>query len=171
MSVVFTIGYESTDIEDFVATLQAARIEVLADVRAVAASRKKGFSKTALREKLQEAGIQYLHFRNLGDPKPGRDAARAGQFEKFKTIYSAHFEKPEAQEDFENLVSVVFNQATCLLCYERLPENCHRAIVAENMRQFDLGVFDLYPDDPTRYVRNAAKLPRHHPRQSPAAAE
>ena len=48
MSVVFTVGYEGTDIDLFVRTLKAAGVERLADVRAVAASRKAGFSKTKL---------------------------------------------------------------------------------------------------------------------------
>ena len=45
MTTVFTIGYEGTDIDRIVATLQAVGVKVLADVRAVAVSRKKGFSK------------------------------------------------------------------------------------------------------------------------------
>jgi uncharacterized protein (DUF488 family) len=45
MSVVYTIGYESTDIDRFVTTLKTAGIERVADVRAVTLSRKKGFSK------------------------------------------------------------------------------------------------------------------------------
>ena len=48
MSVVYTIGYESTDIDRFVTTLKTAGIERVADVRTVALSRKKGFSKKAL---------------------------------------------------------------------------------------------------------------------------
>lgn len=171
MSVVFTIGYEGSDIDAFVATLKAVNIQVLADIRAVAGSRRPGFSKNSLRDRLAQAGIEYIHYKNLGDPKPGRDAARSGQFEKFRTIYNAHLQRSEAQEDFANLVEVVFNQATCLLCYERLPENCHRAIVAKRMGRFDLDVFDLFADDPSRYVRNSTKIPRHYPRQSTAAAE
>jgi hypothetical protein len=49
-------------------------------------SRKKGFSKTALRERLEAEGIAYFHFVELGDPKPGRDAARAGRFAEFKKV-------------------------------------------------------------------------------------
>jgi uncharacterized protein (DUF488 family) len=63
-ATVFTIGYEGTTVSTFVAKLQAARIKVLADVRAL--SRKKGFSKNSLRAFLQEQGIRYLHFGELG---------------------------------------------------------------------------------------------------------
>ena len=40
MNLVFTIGYEGTDIERFIETLKIVGVKVLADVRAVALSRK-----------------------------------------------------------------------------------------------------------------------------------
>lgn len=171
MSVVFTIGYEGTDLDSFVETLKAAHIEVLADVRAIAASRKKGFSKTALRNRLEAEGITYLHFPKLGDPKEGREAAKSGNYEKFRAIYGAHIQKPESLSDLKNLAEVVFSKATCLLCYEREPKHCHRSIVAKKLEQYGVVVFDLFGDDPKRYVRNSSKVPRHNPSQSITAAE
>ena len=43
----YTIGYEGMIIEAFIASLCAQRIAHLVDVREVALSRKKGFSKSA----------------------------------------------------------------------------------------------------------------------------
>lgn len=171
MSVVYTIGYEGTDIDRFVDTLKAAGVRRVADVRAVALSRKKGFSKKSLAARLEAEGIDYLHFVELGDPKPGREAARAGLFEKFRAIYGAHFDSEDAQASLRKLVGAAGEKPTCLLCFERDPVTCHRSIVAEEMsRSKGFEVFDLYGDDPARYVRNASRLPRHHPRQSAAAA-
>jgi uncharacterized protein (DUF488 family) len=90
MSVVFTVGYEATDIDRFVKTLKVVGVKKLADIRAVAVSRKVGFSKNKLASRLSKEGIEYLHLMALGDPKPGRDAARAGKYELFRTIYSNH---------------------------------------------------------------------------------
>ncbi len=170
VSVVYTIGYEGTDIDRFVATLKAVGIKVLADVRAVAASRKKGFSKSALKARLEEEGITYAHLVNLGDPKPGREAARAGRYDEFQAIYNEHFEGAEAQAALETLSNIVGERPTCLLCFERTPENCHRSIIADSLRLSGLEVFNLYGDDPDRYVRHAAKLPRYHPREGASAA-
>ncbi len=78
MSVVYTIGYEGTDIDRFVATLKAVGVRRLADVRALALSRKKGFSKRSLAARLKAEGIDHIHLVGLGDPKTGREAARAG---------------------------------------------------------------------------------------------
>lgn len=171
MNVLYTIGYEGTDIDRFVRTLKSVGVERLADVRALAHSRKKGFSKKALAARLADEGIEYVHFVALGDPKAGRDAARAGRYEEFRTIYGKHFNSSEAQASIEELSRHVVEAPTCLLCFERDPAICHRTIVAEHLAGCNsLEIFDLYGDDPDRYVRNAAKIPRHHSRQSSAAA-
>lgn len=167
MSVVYTIGYEGTDIERLVSTLKAVGVRQLADVRAVPISRKKGFSKNSLAARLASEGIGYLPFQSLGDPKPGREAARAGRYEAFRAIYSAHLDSPDARDAIEALAIVTAEEPTCLLCFERDPLTCHRSMIA-----VELGhkVFDLYGDDPERYVRNAAGIPRHDRYQGAAAA-
>ena len=171
MSVVYTVGYEGTDIERFVATLKAVGVQCLADVRAVAISRKKGFSKKKLAARLEEEGIQYFHFQVLGDPKPGREAARAGQYALFRAIYSAHLDSDDAQESLRELMAVAGKMSTCLLCFERDPATCHRSAIANEMSQrHGFEVFDLYGDEPERYVRNSRRMPRYHPREGAAAA-
>ena len=60
---------------------------LLADVRAVALSRKRGFSKNVLRDALAEDEIGYRHFRELGTPKAGREAARAGDAARMYEIF------------------------------------------------------------------------------------
>lgn len=170
MSVVYTIGYEGTDIDRFVETLKVVGIKVLADIRAVAGSRKKGFSKSALKARLEDEGIIYTHFMELGDPKPGRDAARAGRYDEFQLIYIGHLEGVEPQAALEDLSEIVRESPTCLLCFERLPETCHRSIVADRLTDSGVEIFNLFGDDPDRYVRNAAKLPRYRPREGATAA-
>ena len=76
---IATIGYEGKTQAQMIDQLKAAGVELVVDVRAVAASRRPGFSKTILGASLEEAGIGYEHLRGLGTPKAGRDAARAGR--------------------------------------------------------------------------------------------
>jgi uncharacterized protein (DUF488 family) len=170
MTIIYTIGYEGTDIERFVATLRAVGIKRIADVRAVALSRKKGFSKKSLAARLEAEGIDYIHFINLGDPKPGRDAARAGQYERFRAIYSRHLDSEVAQASLRELLDVAGEKPTCLLCFERDPVTCHRAIVAKEMTASGFEAMNLYADDPARYAHNAHRIPRHDSRQGVAAA-
>ena len=78
---IFTIGYESATVAEFLAALKEAGVQRVIDVRAVPNSRRPGFSKTLLRNELAEAGIDYVHLRALGTPADGRAAARAGRTE------------------------------------------------------------------------------------------
>lgn len=170
MKTVYTIGYEGTDIERFVQTLKAVGIKTLADVRAVALSRKKGFSKNALKARLEDEGIEYLHFAALGDPKPGREAARAGNHDLFRKIYSKHLSGEIAQVSLAELSKTVGKAPTCLLCFERDPIVCHRSIITQKLISSGFNIFDLYGDSPARYVNFAKKLPRYNSREGAAAA-
>src|SRR5207302_1385158 len=75
---LFTIGYEQTPPKAVLDELTHAGVKLLVDVRAIASSRRPGFSKTQLAAGLDERGIGYVHLRGLGTPKEGRLAARAG---------------------------------------------------------------------------------------------
>lgn len=165
MSVIYTIGYEGTDIERFIETLQKVGVKTIADVRAIASSRKKGFSKNSLQARLQHAGITYRHFVELGDPKDGRNAARTGKFLEFKNIYSQHLKTDGAELALDALYQVAKNASVCLLCFERDPATCHRRMIADQLVVKGLQVFDLIGDDPDRYVHHNEKLPRRYPRQ------
>ena len=134
-----TIGYESADLEDFVATLVAAKVEILIDVRDRAQSRRRGFSKSALANRLRVAGIQYNHMRQLGDPKPGRDAARAGNVVLFQKIFKAVMKTDAAKTAIRDIVDLAKTQNVCLMCYERDHTTCHRKIVSDQLESI-LGV-------------------------------
>lgn len=128
-----TIGYEGAKLEDFVSTLQVAGVQVIVDIRDRAQSRRPGFSKTALKERLERAGMAYVHFKELGDPKEGRDAARSGEYPKFQRIYAQVLKSPSAREALEAIVALVGHQSICLLCYESDHRQCHRKMVADEI--------------------------------------
>ena len=93
---IFTIGYEGATVSEFIAALQQAGVTRVIDVRAIANSRRPGFSKTPLRNALAEADIDYVHLRALGTPADGRAAARAGRDADLARIYAGQLELPEA---------------------------------------------------------------------------
>lgn len=138
---LMTIGYEGSELEDFIATLRAAGVKELIDVRELPLSRKKGFSKTALREAVENAGLSYIHVRQLGDPKPGREAAKAGDFETFLKIFGEHMNRDETKAAINSLVPIISRGGSCLLCFERSHSYCHRSIVAEELaRKAEIGI-------------------------------
>ena len=115
-----------------IAELKRAKVKLLVDTRAVAASRRPGFSKRQLAASLDEEGIAYLHLQKLGTPAEGREAARAGKLDTLWRIYARHLKTPEAIEAMDELVSIVKSgQAVRLLCYERDKDCCHRTWIAE----------------------------------------
>lgn len=128
---VFTIGYEQTTVTDFVAALTSAGVARVIDVRAVAASRRPGFSKTALTANLNEAGIAYEHLRALGTPKEGREAARRGDMAALERVYAGQLELPEAQAQAAIMLDRAAAEPTALLCYERDPAQCHRTLLLD----------------------------------------
>ena len=131
-SPLFTIGYEQAKSDSVLNELKAAKVELLVDVRAVAASRRPGFSKRQLAAGLDDYGIGYLHLRALGTPKQGRLAARGGDLETLWRIYEKHLKTPEARQELAELAALVASgRRVCLLCYERDVNHCHRRRVAE----------------------------------------
>ena len=145
--VLATIGYEAAAVPEFLRTLQAAGIELLVDVRAVASSRRAGFAKTALAANLASVGISYLHLRGLGTPKEGRVAARAGRPTEMQVIFREHLTTEAAQADLAVLADIVAaGTRACLLCLEADPGTCHRSLVAEALaRRMPLRIVHLHP--------------------------
>jgi len=130
---IWTIGYEQATVAGVIGALQAAGVEVLADVRALPLSRRPGFSKTALAGAAQEAGIEYRHFKPLGTPKEGRDAARRNDHAALERIYAGQLELPEALAAGAQLADLAGEKRTALLCYERAAAGCHRTLLREAM--------------------------------------
>lgn len=129
---LFTIGYEQTPAKAVLDELQRAGVKLLVDVRAIASSRRPGFSKSQLAAGLDERGISYLHLRGLGTPKDGRLAARSGDMKALSKIYHAHLKTPQAREEMDELATLVEKAGpVCILCYERDHNVCHRKFIAE----------------------------------------
>jgi uncharacterized protein (DUF488 family) len=135
---LFTIGYEQTPAKSVLDELERAGVKLLVDVRAVASSRRPGFSKSQLAAGLDARGISYVHLRGLGTPKDGRIAARSGQFDVLQKIYARHLKTPQAREELDELSALVEKSGpVCILCYERDHLHCHRRWIAEIIEDRD----------------------------------
>ncbi|GLK66678.1 DUF488 family protein [Hansschlegelia plantiphila] len=150
MSRLFTIGYEGATPNALADALATAGVETLVDVRAVANSRRPGFSKRALSAGVDERGVGYLHLRALGTPAEGRAAARSGRHDDMRRIFAAHLETEAAQEELAALKALVrTGRKLCLLCFEREPQHCHRLMIAERIEV----------DDPSLAIEHLHALP------------
>jgi uncharacterized protein (DUF488 family) len=147
MPPLFTIGYEQAKPDAVLGELKRAKVDLLVDTRAVAASRRPGFSKHQLAASLDEIGIAYLHLQKLGTPSEGREAARSGNIEKLWRIYDKHIKTADAQEALGELVTLIKSgRRVALLCYERDPNECHRSRIAALVKKRTrIKVEDLIP--------------------------
>lgn len=144
---LFTIGYEQAKPAAVLNELERAKIELLVDTRAVAASRRPGFSKRQLAASLDDAGIGYIHLQKLGTPAEGRAAARNGDTDALWRIYDKHIKTAEAQAELDELIALIKSgKRVALLCYCRDPKACHRSrIVANVKKRTQVKVDDLIP--------------------------
>ena len=144
---LFTIGYEQAKPAAVLDELKRAKIELLVDTRAVAASRRPGFSKRQLAASLDDVGIAYLHLQKLGTPAEGRAAASSGDTDSLWRIYEKHIKRSEPQEELGELVALIKSgKRIALLCYCRDPKTCHRSrIVANVKKRTKVDVDDLIP--------------------------
>jgi uncharacterized protein (DUF488 family) len=141
---IFTIGYEGATMDAFLATLREAGVEQVIDVRALPLSRRPGFSKNILAATLKDSGIGYVHLKALGTPKPGRDAAKKGDWQTMERVYEGQLHLPEAQAQAAQLRDLAAEKPSALLCFERDPKHCHRTmLLREEGEGFE--VVDLLP--------------------------
>jgi uncharacterized protein (DUF488 family) len=133
MRKLFTIGYEAATLDDVIGRLKAAGVRVVIDVRAIAASRRAGFSKTVLAASLAAEDIDYVHLRALGTPKAGREAARKGRIAEMHEIYEGQLAEPQAQIELVKAGEIAAGRKAALLCFEAEACGCHRRIVARRL--------------------------------------
>jgi uncharacterized protein (DUF488 family) len=139
---IYTIGYGSRSIDEFVAMLHEYQISYLVDVRSAPYSRyKPEYSKEALAATLQAQGIRYVF---LGDKLGGRPADpacyRDGKVDyeqvKLQPFYQAGLER--VQQAFRQQVRVV------LMCSEGKPMQCHRSkLIGASLTDLDIPVVHI----------------------------
>lgn len=140
---IYTIGYEATTMAEFLAALSKAGVQRVIDVRALPLSRRPGFSKSSLAASLREVGIDYVHLKQLGTPKRGRDAAKKGDVVTLREVYDVQLGLPEAQAQVAQMHALAAEKPSALLCYERDPCHCHRTLLLEAEGE-GAEVVDLY---------------------------
>ncbi len=144
MKKLYTIGYEGADLQEFLTTLKAVNTNLLLDVRELPISRRKGFSKTALKNALAEAGIDYRHEKLLGSPRDIRHRLRENwNYSQFFKDFDKHLDQ---QSDLIEQLADELRGNVTLMCFEKDHNQCHRISVVDalaklvNMEPEHLGV-------------------------------
>jgi len=138
---VGSIGYERYRLNtDLVARLQNARVERLIDVRQLPISRRRGYGKTALAHAVSAEGIEYVHLRALGNPKPSRDLYKAGRTAEGRAGYERYL-LGEQRDALGQLATLLQTKRSALMCVEHDSDACHRAVILDALRaELDLSL-------------------------------
>lgn len=127
-----SIGYEGRSAAELIEVLRAQRVAVLVDIRLTPISRKPGLSKTALAAAVRAAGIEYVHLRELGNPKANRPGYRAGESAAFD-LYRSVLSSDGGQSALRHVTELMDGGAVALLCFERDHADCHRHQVVDEL--------------------------------------
>ncbi len=144
---IYTIGYGSRSIEQFIEVLQQHEIAYLIDVRSTPYSRyKPEFTKAELAAELQRHRIQYVF---MGDTLGGHpddetcyDAKGQVDYEKVKNTESYQSGIKRLQTAFAQ------QQCVALMCSEGKPEQCHRSkLIGVSLSTEDIPVLHIDEND------------------------
>jgi uncharacterized protein (DUF488 family) len=130
---LYTLGYSGFTPESYAATLRTAKVDVLIDVRRKPVSRKKGFSKNGLAAFLKSQGIEYRHLPELGMPETLLEERREGmELGDYLGSFARYLET--CDEMLDELLKSCQEKACCLMCLEKQPAECHRSVIAKELR-------------------------------------
>lgn len=160
---VVTVGVYGFDAETFVAALRSVPVDLLVDVRMRRGVRGHEYAwanKERLMALLDEAGIGYLHERDLATP----DAIRKAQFavdkdehttQRHRTSVSRAFRQAYGEQVLDRFDFEAFRRSLpaeahsiALMCVETEAAACHRSLIASEMHQrWGLPVINLLPPE------------------------
>ncbi|MBM3770469.1 MAG: DUF488 domain-containing protein [Acidimicrobiia bacterium] len=132
--MLFTVGHSTHTAATFLALLSAHQIDAVADVRLVPQSRRHPhFAQHALEAFLDEAGIAYRHFRDLGGHRRPRPDSPNGawQNESFRG-YADHLATAAWRSAMDELLRWEEpSRRLALMCAESVWWRCHRQLIAD----------------------------------------
>jgi uncharacterized protein (DUF488 family) len=127
---IYSVGYEGFTLPGLVERLVRSHVSTLVDVRLNPVSRKPGFSRRGLSEALGQAGIDYVHEKELGNPPDNRESFRSGNGqtgrERMRAILS-----DGAGEALSRVVMLASTDRIAVLCVERQHRQCHRDVITD----------------------------------------
>jgi len=133
MHTLYTIGYSTRTIEEFLALLKAHDIQEVIDVRTIPRSKHNPqFGQDMLSLALKEAGIAYTHLAKLGGLRhPTRDSVNTGWQNTSFRGYADYMATAAFQEGLEELKAIAEKKRVATMCAEAVPWRCHRSLIAD----------------------------------------
>lgn len=161
MGSLFTIGYSGLTTSRFLELLRSHKTDVLCDVRSVPHSRyRPEFSRGDLKRSLNDAGIKYAFFgAELGARPKNSSVYRSGQ-----AVHNLIAAKDFFQSGLNRIRTGVVDHTLVLLCSERDPLECHRAVlVCRHLTDLRDQIAHIHTDGRIEsHVKFEQRLVAHH---------
>jgi uncharacterized protein (DUF488 family) len=159
VTALATIGVYGFDRESFLATLDAAGVELVLDVRqrrGVRGSEYAWANAGRLQAALAAAGIGYSHLKELAPTTELRELQyreddRRGEGKRSRTVLAPEYTRLYKEQvldpaDLDPLVKWIGTSKAALLCVERDAPACHRWLIATRLRgEYGFDVEHLRP--------------------------
>ena len=133
MHTLYTIGHSTRTFEQFLALLQAHKIQMVVDVRTIPKSRRNPqFGQDILAAALIEAGIEYIHMEKLGGLRhTTKDSLNTGWQNTSFRGYADYMATDAFQQGLAELKALAEQKRVAILCAEAVPWRCHRSLIAD----------------------------------------
>lgn len=135
---LLTIGHSNYEMKTFISLLQKHRVTAVADVRSSPYSRfLPHFNRAALKEALAKEKIRYVFLGQELGARPKKQEC----YVEGKAVYEKIAATEEFHEGIQRLLKGAKRHRISLMCAEKDPLTCHRAIlVCQHLRHFDLHI-------------------------------
>jgi uncharacterized protein (DUF488 family) len=133
MKTIFTIGHSTRSIEDFIALLKDHDITQLVDIRTIPKSRHNPqFGADNLEVSLRCVNISYEYIKELGGlrPKVKESINDAWHNASFRN-YADYMQTDEFLDGLNELIKLLKQKTTAIMCAEAVPWRCHRSLVSD----------------------------------------
>jgi len=130
---LYTVGHGTRQLEELIALFKQAGVITLVDVRAQPRSQHNPqFNDDALRAACERAGIVY-HWagRQLGGLRAPRPDSPHVALEEGRRGFADHMDTEAFRKGASQLQNLASRGACAILCAERDPARCHRALIAD----------------------------------------
>jgi uncharacterized protein (DUF488 family) len=146
VTTVWTIGHSTRTLDDFIATLADASIELVVDVRRLPGSRRyPQYDSAELDRELAERGVAYRWIAALGGRRrPSADSVNVGWRHPAFRAYADHIESEEFAEGLFELLMLAGGLRTAIMCAEVVWWRCHRRLIADVLVSLGVEVVHLF---------------------------
>ncbi len=133
LATIWSIGHSTRSIEEFLDLLRGQQIALLADVRQFPGSRRyPQFGSEQLAASLAQAGIEYVHFKDLGGRRRARpDSANTGWRNEAFRGYADYMETDAFEHGIQRLLEQALLRRTAMMCAEAVWWQCHRRLISD----------------------------------------